>query len=149
MEEFKMRIKRRIILFSGMVLMAVALGVYSFITMDNSSDASFTDGSVAGFQFGIILGIGVLAFIQIIKLRKVLKDERSLKVRYNQEHDERLKTIRSKAGMPLLMITSLIMLIAAIIGSRFNIVVFYTLVIAAMVQLTIGALVKLYCLKTM
>lgn len=149
MEEFKMKIKRRIILFSGMVLIAVALGVYSFITMNNSNDKSFTDGSVAGFQFGIILGIGVLAFIQIVKLRKVLKDERSLKVRYNQEHDERLKTIRSKAGMPLLMITSLIMLIAAIIGSRFNIVVFYTLVIAAMVQLTIGALVKLYCLKTM
>lgn len=144
-----MRIERRIIIFSGMILVAVALGVYAIFAMDNSEEAIMADGIVSGFQFGIIFGIGILALLQIIKLSRVIKDETNLKMLYNQEHDERLKTIRSKAGMPMLMITSIIMLIAANIIGYFNIVVFYTLVIAAIVQLSIGTIVKLYCMKTM
>jgi len=149
MEEFKRRAKRRIIIFSGMTLVAVALGIYSIFAMDNSKEASLAEGIIAGFQFGIIFGIGILGLIQIIKLRRAIKNETNLKILYNQEHDERLKTIRSKAGMPMLMVTSIIMLIAAIIFGYFNLVVFYTLVIAATAQLTIGAIVKLYCMKTM
>jgi hypothetical protein len=41
------------------------------------------------------------------------------------------------------------MVIAAIIAGYFNIVVFYTLVIAVAAQLSVSAMVKLYCLKTM
>ena len=37
--------------------------------------------------------------------------------------------------MPTLMITSVVMLLSAIIAGYFNIVVFYTLVVAAIVQL--------------
>jgi len=149
MEEFKKRIKKRIILFSGITLLAVALGVYSVFAMDNSKEASMIDGTIAGFQFGIIFGIGIFLLIQRIKLGRIIKDETKLKMLYNHEHDERLKSIRSKAGMPMLMVTSIIMLIAAIIVGYFSTVVFYTLVIAATVQLSIGTLVKLYCMKTM
>jgi len=51
--------------------------------------------------------------------------------------------------MPMLMITSILMLIAAIIAGYFNIIVFYTLVLAATVQLSIGTIVKLVCMKLM
>jgi len=149
MENFKMGIKRRILLFSGMILLAAVLGVYGFFASGNSEKASMTDGIISEFQVGLIFGIGVLALVQIIKLNIAMKDDKKLKMLYNKEHDERLKAIRSKAGMPMLMITSVMMLIAAIIAGYFNIVVFYTLVIGAMVQLSIGTIVKLYCMKTM
>lgn len=149
MEEFKMKIKRREILFTVMTLVAVAFGIYNVFIMSNSTDASMADGIITGFQFGIIFGMGILASIQLIKLNSVIKDETKLKMLYNQEHDERSKAIRSKAGMPMLMITSILMLIAAIIAGYFNIIVFYTLVIAATVQLSIGIIVKLYYMRTM
>lgn len=149
MEEFKKKIKRRRIALSGMILVAVALGVYDCFAISNTKEGSMSDGIVAGFPLGIILGIGILALLQTIKLSMVINDETKLKMLYNQEHDERLKTIRSKAGMPMLMITSIMMLIAAIIGANYNIVVFYTLAITAIVQLSIGAIIKIYCLKTM
>lgn len=149
MEKFKSRVKRRIILFSGMTLITALLGVYGFFVVGRPEKGSTSDGIISGFQFGIIFGIGMLSLLQIIKLGMVIKDDKKLKMLYNQEHDERLKTIRSKAGMPMLMITSELMLIAAIISGYFNIVVFYTLVIAAIIQLSIGVILKLYYLKTM
>ncbi len=149
MEQFKMKIKRRIMLFSVGTLGAAALCVYGFFAMGSTEKESIVDGTIAGFQFGLIFGIGMLTLIQIIKLSMVIKDDKKLRILYNKEHDERLKLIRSKSGMPMLMITSVIMLITAIISGYFNTVVFLTLVIAATVQLSIGAIVKLYCLKTM
>lgn len=148
MENFKITIKRRIILFSVITLLAVVLGVYDFFVMSNLGEESIAEGTVTGFQFGIIFAIGLLTLFQRIKLSMVIKDDKKLKILYNKEHDERLKTIRSKAGMPMLMITSIIMLIAAVIAGYFNIIVFSTLVIAAFVQLSIGVIVKLYCMKT-
>lgn len=136
-------------LFSGTALGAVVLCIYDFFAMGNLEKESMAEGMVSGFQFGLILGIGMLALIQIIKLSKVIKDDKKLRMLHNKENDERLKLIRSKSGMPMLMITSILMLVAAIISGYFNTVVFSTLVIAATAQLSIGAIVKLYCLKTM
>lgn len=149
MKEFKTKVKRRITLFSGLTLAAVALGIYNVFFMNIPDNSTMTDGVITGFQSGLILGIGMMAVVQIIKLTRVINDETKLKLLYNQEHDERLKTIRSRAGMPMLMITSVLMLIAAIIAGYFNIVVFYTLVLAATAQLSIGAIVKLVCMKLM
>jgi len=148
MENYKVSIKRRIILFSGLILLTAILGVYDFFISGNV-DASMTDEVVSGFQFGLIFGLGILALIQVIKLNMVIRNDKKLKILYNKEHDERLKAIRSKAGMPMLMITSVMMVISAIIAGYFNIVVFYVLAITAMVQLSIGTIVKLYCMKTM
>lgn len=150
MEEFKVKVKRRIILASGLTLVAVVLGVYSILSMMNvSDDATMSDGFVAGFQFGLILAIGVLSLVDIIKLSQIVKDEIKLKVLYNKEHDERLKAIRSMAGQPIMLVTAVLMVIAAIIAGYFNIIVFYTLVAAVLVQLTISATVKLVCMKKM
>lgn len=149
MKEFKKTVKRRIALFSGLTLAALVLGVYNVFFMNASENVTMTDGVISGFQSGLILGIGLIAVFQIFKLTRAINDETKLKLLYNQEHDERLKTIRSRAGMPMLMITSVLMLIAAIVAGYFNIVVFYTLVLAATAQLSIGAIVKLVCMKLM
>lgn len=151
MEKFKKTVKRRIAISSGMALVALVLGFYSIysIIISDTSTATHSDGFVAGFQFGLIISIFGFSVFDIIKLSLAIKDETKLKLLYNKEHDERMKTIRSKAGMPLIAITSMLMIIAAIIAGYFNIVVFYTLVIAVAAQLSVCAVVKLYCLKTM
>jgi tellurite resistance protein TehA-like permease len=151
MEKFRKTVKRRIAISSGMALVSLVLGafsIYSIIYTDHST-ATHSDGFVAGFQFGLIISILGFSLFDIVKLSLAIKDETKLKILYNKEHDERMKTIRSKAGMPLIAITSMLMVIAAIVAGYFNIVVFYTLVIAVAAQLSVSAMVKLYCLKTM
>jgi hypothetical protein len=149
MEKFKVKIKGRIILFSIMSLIAVLLGAYNSLYLSNSGNETMSEGIVSGFQFGLILGIGMLSLIHMIKLNMIIKDDKKLKVLYNKEQDERMQSIRSKAGMPMLMITSIMMLTAAIIAGYYNIVVFYTLITVAIIQLSMGAIVKLFCIKTM
>ncbi len=151
MEKFKRTVKRRIAISSGVALLALVLGaysIYSIITADIST-ATHSDGFVAGFQFGLIISILGLSVFDIIKLSLAIKDETKLKLLYNKEHDERMKAIRSKAGMPLIAITSVLLIIAAIIAGYINITVFYTLIIAVAAQLSVSAVVKLYCMKTM
>ena len=151
MEKFRTTIKRRIAISSGMAFIAMVLGVfstYSIIITDHSS-ATHSDGFVAGFQFGLIVSIFGLAVFDIIKLSLTINDETKLRILYNKEHDERLIAIRNKAGAPMIVVTSVMMIIAAIIAGYFNIVVFYTLVVAVSAQLLISAIVKLYCTKTM
>lgn len=149
MGKFKQSIKRRIMLLSLLVIICLGLGIQNFLMTGTTENGNMSDGTVSGFQFGLIFGIEIRAIIEIIMLTRTMKDDKKIKLLYNKENDERMKSIRSKAGMPMVMITSLMMIIAAIAAGYFNIVVFYTLVIAAMVQLTIGATIKLYLMKTM
>ncbi|WP_373486384.1 hypothetical protein [Acetobacterium malicum] len=151
MEKFRTTVKRRIAISSGMALVTMVLGAYSIysIIISDVSTATHSDGFVAGFQFGLIVSIFGFSVFDIIKLSLAINDETKLKVLYNKEHDERLKAIRNKAGAPMIVVTSVLMVLAAIVAGYFNIVVFYTLVIAVAGQLSVSAMVKLYCLKTM
>ena len=149
MENYKRTIRYTIGLFAGLILLTAALGIYSITAMGKPGNAGISGGALSGFQLGLITGLGVLALTQLVKLSMAMKDERKLKMAYNRENDERMKAIRAKAGMPMLLITSVMMVIAAIIAGYFNIVVFYTLTAAAMMQLLLGVSVKLYHMKTM
>lgn len=149
MEKFRTKLKRRMWISSGMIIVALALGLIRLYTVNLSDDSTISAGFIAGFQFGLIMSLGLLSLIDLIRSRQALKDEFKLKTLYNKEHDERLKSIRSKAGMPMIQATSILMLIAAIIAGYFNITVFYTLVIALSAQLLLSAMVKLFCLRTM
>jgi Na+/H+ antiporter NhaD/arsenite permease-like protein len=94
-------------------------------------------------------GIGFFALIRLFFLGKAIRDEKALKELYNKEHDERLREIRAKAGMPILLITSVLMLIAALIAGPLSVPIFYTLLIASSAQLLISLGVKMYYLKKM
>lgn len=91
----------------------------------------------------------IIALVQVIRLSRIIKDENQLKILYNKEHDERLKGIRSKAGMPMIMIMSILLMVVGIVASSFNYIVFYTLFVAGAIQLVIGAAVKIYYSKKM
>ena len=151
MKEFKAKIKKRIIALKCMSVIAVAVGIYDvFIGIPGSyQGGDFSDGMVGGVSLGTIIALGMLALVQVIRLSRIIKDETQLKILYNKEHDERLKGIRIKAGMPMIMIMSILLMVVGIVASSFNYIVFYTLFVAGAIQLVIGAAVKIYYLKKM
>lgn len=151
MEKFRRKIQRRALGFRSMVVIAVIAGVYDVFggILGISQRGDFSDGMVGGFSLGTIVALGILAVVQLTRLRKAMNDETQLRMLYNEEHDERAQAIRSKAGMPMILIMSISMLVAGVIGGYFNEVIFYTLFAAGFAQLLIGAAVKIYCMKTM
>jgi hypothetical protein len=79
----------------------------------------------------------------------MLRDEKKLKLQFNKEKDERLKAIRAKAGMPILLVTSVLMIIAGVIAGYFNATIFVTLIIAAVGQMIISGFVKMIYMRKM
>lgn len=145
MEAFSKRIKTRRTAMCGALMMLVGILVF-LVTREGTEGINSV---LMGFQTGLVIGLIALIIVYMVRLTIALKDDKQLKIWYNKEHDERLKTIRAKSGMPMLLITSLMMICAAVVAGYYNPIVFYTLVVAAMIQLTAGVLVKLYYLKTM
>ncbi len=149
MENFKNKLKKRRILFIVVVILIVAVSILEAFSIIGSSKETFTDGMTDGIAWGTYIALGFGALAQIIRISRMLTNETMLKKAYNRENDERLKMIRSKAGMPMLLITSIAMFVVGIAFSSINETVFYTLLAAGYVQLLCGVGVKLYCLKTM
>lgn len=145
MDGFAKRVKVRC--FALSVALVILVGILVFLITRTETDGG--NSVLLGFQTGLVMGLMALTVVYIMRLVRALKNDKQLKIWYNKEHDERLKTIRAKSGMPMLLITSLMMICAAVVAGYYNPIVFYTLVIAGMLQLAAGVLVKLYYLKTM
>lgn len=145
MEDYKRTIKRRRTLFILIAIIAAGIGIYDGLIMNSVQ----SDNIVFSFQCGLAIGISFLATIKLFRYSKVLKDDMQLKIEYNKENDERSKSIRSKAGMPMLMITSGLILLAGVIAGYFNELIFITLIVVAVCQLTIGAVAKVYYIRKM
>lgn len=147
MEKYSKKVRIKMVLLSLLALTAVALGIYNVFFEGDTEASGFSAGMLSGFRSGMAIGIGFFALIRLFFLGKAIRDEKTLKELYNKEHDERLSEIRAKAGMPLLLNTSVLMLIAALIAGPLNVTVFYTLLIAASVQLLTGLGVKMYYMR--
>lgn len=150
MENFRKELQRRKVGFMCMAIIVVITSIIDvFVILPKSQNGSFSNGMIVGVSSGTIISLGILSILKIIQLSKVLKDEKLIKLLYNKENDERLQSIRGKAGMPMILIMSIIMFITGIIGSYFSDIIFYTLFVAGFVQLFVGVIVKFYYIKTM
>jgi hypothetical protein len=138
MESYKKTLNRRLALLIILVIVSAGLGVFDTFFASPAIKNNF----LHGFQAGTATALGILSTVLIIRYRVVLHDEVKLKHMFNRENDERYKFIRAKAGMPMLLITSIFMLIAAIIAGYFNDTVFFTLTAAAVCQLLFGLIAK-------
>lgn len=145
MEQYKKSIKRRIGLLTIPVCISALLGIYDVLGVSETMKNSF----IFCFQCGGASALGLLCIILIFRYRTLLGNEEKLKLEYIRETDERLAAIRTKAGMPLLLILSIGMIIAGIIAGYFNLIIFYTLIITAICQMLVGCCIKLICMKTM
>ncbi len=150
MDNFKIKLKKRRILFIVIVIAVTALGVLDALSLlPGSNKETFTAGMMDGISWSTYIALGLAALAASIRITRMLKDEALLRKAYNKENDERLKMIRSRAGMPIILIMSILMFVVAIIFSSINETVFYTLLAAGYIQLLCAAGVKIYCLKTM
>lgn len=149
MEKYRKTIKIRMILCAILAAVSVGLGIFHQNGFFGLISLYTRNEALAGFQAGLLSGFGILSLLLLYKYGKAIKDDTKLKILYNKEYDERQYLIRQKAGMPMLMITSGIMIFAGIIAGYLNEIVFYTLILAAMIQLTLGAMVKIYYMRKM
>ena len=145
MEQFRKKLKIRIYLLLALSLVVVALGVYDVFF----ASETLKNMNVFGFQMGATSAIGFLSLLNVFKYSIVLKDDSKFKLEYNKENDERTKLIKSKAGIPILPVLSVLMIIAGIIAGYYSEIVFYTLVIAAMCQVLTCGFIKIIYMKRM
>jgi len=100
-----------------------------------------------GFLYGVQLGgcssLAAVCLATLIRYRRILRDEQALKAAYYREHDERSQAIRAKAGAPMILVTSVLMIVAGMVASYFNPIIFYSLFLAALCQLVAALVVKI------
>ena len=103
--------------------------------------------------FGFLQGCGcaamVLAVVQIVRMYRAFKDETTLRRLYNQEHDERMQAIRAKAGLPVTLIMSMMMIAGGLLCSLINVTAALTLVAAGVVQMLVSLVIKLWYMRRM
>ena len=124
MEEFKKKIKIRMCWLSVLSILTALAGVYAIFLATTSQKNEI----IYAFQTGFSILISIMSLLHIFNYRKILKDDKRLKVENIKENDERYKAIRIKAGSPIVPVLSIIMLVFGIIAGYFNITVFYTLI---------------------
>ena len=135
----------RSLLLAIPTMFAAALGIYNVFLVSPKIEESF----IFCFQCGVATACGLISVIQILRYRVILNDEKKLKLEFNKENDERLKAIRAKAGLPMVFVTSVLMIIAGIIAAYFNPIIFVTLIFAAVCQMMISVIVKLIYIRKM
>ena len=145
MDTYKKTLRTRILLLAIPAVFAVVLGIYDVFLASPKIKESF----IFGFQCGAATACGLIAVILILRYKTILHDEKKLKLAFNKENDERLKAIRAKAGLPMVLVTSVLLIIAGVIAAYFNAVIFVTLMVAAVCQMMISGIVKLIYMKKM
>jgi len=145
MDQFRKKLKVRIVWLSVLSLTTALMGVYDVFFVPET----LKNMAVFEFQGGALAAICILSSIHIIKYKKILKDDNKLKLEFNKENDERYKIIKSKAGIPIVPIFSVLMIISGIVAGYFNVEVFYILIIVAMCQVVISGIIKLIYMKRM
>jgi len=145
MEKFRKKLKLRISWLSVLSLTTTLMGVYNVFF----APETLKNITVFEFQCGALAAICILSLLNIIKYKKILRDDTKLELEYNKENDERFKTINNKAGIPIIPILSVLMIMSGIIVGYFNTTVFYTLIIVTMCQILISGVIKLIYIKRM
>lgn len=108
-------------------------------------DANQAFSLMAGMTSAFTIVVCMLS----LRLSRALKDDTTLRRMYNEDHDERKQAIRAKAGVPMILFTSVGMMIAAVAASWFSSTVATTLLAAAAAQLLVACVVKGVYLKRM
>ncbi len=149
MKKYRKTIKQRIILLSIVVVIMVIVGAMDSFGVIKHILGDMYNENVVSFQTGLLIGIGILALYLVVRYTQCIRNEDKLRILYNNEFDERKKYMKSKAGMPIIGITSGCIIFAGIIAGYFSEIIFITLIAVAMFQMTVCAIVKIIYMKTM
>lgn len=140
MDQFRKKLKKRIILLCAVLLMFVSILLYNQF----GADSALKDGLAFSFQCGFSAAGSLVLVFWLFKYRAALKEEAKLRLLYNQENDERMSAIRAKVGIPMVLILSMTLVLAGMLIGYFNETMFILLICAALFQLLVCLGVKLY-----
>ena len=144
MKQYKKVVIGKIIALSLFMLFMIGIGIFDAVWARKLLQ---NNAFVFSFQCGFSLALGILAMLQIIRFGGALKSEEKLRILYNKENDERIKFVKAKAGQPLLLILSVLLILVAMVIGYFHAILFYTLLIVASVQLIVSCIIKFVYLK--
>ena len=145
MDAMKKDLKTRNLVLTILALFAVAMALFDAFV----APQALKESPVFAFQVGLTAVLALVSSLLLIRNKKAMTDEIKLKKLYHYEHDERMAAIKAKAGLPMILVTSVLMLVAAIIAGYVNITVFYTLVAAAAAQVLLALVVKVIVMRRM
>lgn len=149
MDKYKKSIKTRMALCAAATFIISVIIVFDTFDITKELIGSSYNSHMIEFQNGLLVAVELLCVYLIFRYSQCIKDDKKLKLLYNNEHDERMKMIKSKAGLPMIQITSIIMVVCGVIAGYFSDIIFMTLIIAALIQMIICKVVKIVCTKTM
>lgn len=148
MENYKKSLSTTInFMFIGLflsMLVTVGLVFYSYSLMDNSNIGDF----VHGIQTGMFGGIFIALVLGIIKNKKILKDERSLKQSYIIANDERTKFVFSKMSLTAVYVEHFFLMLAIVIAGFFSEVICLTLLVVLIISIAFKFSLYYYYNKT-
>lgn len=106
-------------------------------------------GYAGDFLLGAVTAVVVGVLVMLPRYTKALRDDQALRRLWNEEHDERRKAMKAKAGAPMLIYTSVGMIAVGLLIGPWSVTASMTLLLAATAQLVVCAAVKLVCMRTM
>jgi len=122
------------------LLTTVGLYIYSQQQMNIAHISDF----VHGLQTGIATRLFLALIYYIVKIKKILKNETTLKRGYIEAYDERSQFILSKVGISSFYIETFILLLGIIIAGFFNEIIALTLLVLLVIKLILKSILKLY-----
>lgn len=136
MENFKRKLRNRIIVTAIYCVIVLALIIAAAV-------ADFNDVATS-FNLGFGTGIGAVAVFFMIKYCGALKNEEKLKKLYIEEHDERQKHVDALVGRTGINIIVLSFVLAMLITHYFSRTIFYTLLAATLFTVAVKAILGVY-----
>lgn len=133
------------VLFSALILLCAGLLAYNQFFAPETLKSSV----VFAFQCGLATSGALLLAFVLLKYRRILADDTKLRMNYLEETDERVKAIRAKAGFPMIVILSILLIAAGMVAGYFSATIFAVLIAVALFQMLAGVAVKLYYMKKM
>jgi len=127
----------------GIILtLGITIGLY-FYSQQQMNKAHISD-FVHGMQTGIFSGLFLGLIYGIIKIKRILKDDTSLKKAYIKSHDERSQFIFFKIGTTSFYIETFILLLGIIITGFFNPTVSITILAVLFIKFILKEILKAY-----
>lgn len=143
MEIYKKTLKKRKMLYGAAILLNLCLSLF-IMYKSELKELPANIANIFEFLSGFMAGLSILLAIVLLRYNRAMSDSRRIKEAYIKENDERMILVRQKSGVPVLIITSVIMIFAGVLAGCFNPTVFCTLVAAAICQLLLCVILKFY-----
>ena len=142
-EAFRRNIRRRVCVMTALVAVYVVAMLVVHVL------GRGFDGFAGNFLLGVSVAMVVCSLFMMPRYMQALRDEQALRRLWNQEHDERMRAIKARAGIPMLLYTSMAMIAVGVLISGWNMTVSVTLLLAATAQLLASITINFICMHTM